>query len=93
MKRPGLTKRKSLVLVIGTNKVFLRPNGVIISLRRRFRDWVARKKFRLDGLDEAQVFGFTRLNNFDFLVELRYQSAIWTVYLGVYPFLKLLINP
>ena len=33
-------------------------------------------------------FGFTRLNNFDFSVELRYQSAIWTVYLGVYPFLE-----
>ena len=47
LKGTGLTKRKSLVVVFGTIKVFLRPNGVIIYLRRRFRSWVARKKFCL----------------------------------------------
>ena len=35
LKGTGLTKRKSLVVVFRTNKVFLIPNGVIISLRQR----------------------------------------------------------
>ena len=35
LKGTSLTKRKSLVVVFGTNKVFLLPNCVIISLRKR----------------------------------------------------------
>ena len=33
---------------------------------------------------ESVFFGFTRLDNFDFLVELRYRSAIWTVLFGTF---------
>ena len=64
LKGTGLTKRKSLVVVFRTNKVFLIPNGVIISLRQRSVTECAEEALLLrTGLHEAcSLF----LRSFDF---------------------------
>ena len=69
----GLLKRTSLVVVFGNIKVFLRPNGVIISLRQR--SVVERAKEALligAGLHEAHSLF---LRSFDFRPSIAFEST------------------
>ena len=69
----GLLKRTSLVVVFGNIKVFLRPNGVIISLRQRSVAERAEEALLIGtGLQEAHSLF---LRSFDFRPSIAFEST------------------